>query len=357
LADAPAALPRAAVASKYWKRAAHLARARLWPFLAFAVLIQSFNVLRSASLVGFLTPLGQEAIAITATYTLIVFPPMFAAIVLTEALALRGLPHLLAAFAAIVAGQAVAMAIMLLLYGGANVPLVEAQVIVSDNAFVLRSFWFYTGAGMLLIAYFAYRERELAAAKAAQDANTQRATVERATLAARLKVMQARVEPELLFAALRDVRELYVHDHAAAETLLDDLIAYLRAALPQMRSDFSTLGREAGLAVAYAKVLPTARHGNIVVDAAIPDDAYDVAFPPMVLLPLVRAAVESRASHVAIAVDERGPTQAEVRVDPVQRPSGWDEASLEPIRAALINGLGPGATLAVTDGRAVVRWP
>ena len=38
--------------------------------------------------------------------------------------------------------------------------------------------------------------------------------------------------------------------------LLDDLITYLRAALPQMRSDSSTLGREATLAVAYAKVLP-----------------------------------------------------------------------------------------------------
>jgi LytS/YehU family sensor histidine kinase len=213
------------------------------------------------------------------------------------------------------------------------------------------------GIGMLLVVYFAFREHELAAAKAAQDANTQRATVERATVAARLKVMQARVEPELLFGALSDVRELYLRDRHAAEALLDDLIAYLRAALPQMRSDSSSLGREATLAVAYARVLPAARRGDLAASSDIPDDTKDLPFPPMVLLPLVRAAAQSPVSRISIESGGTPVSGATVRVEPAQHPAGWDDAGLEGVRAALAHAFGAEARLDVQGDRVVVRWP
>lgn len=310
-------------------------------------------MLRIGSMVGFFTPLGREAMS--TMHSMFMYPTVFMGIVLTEALGLRGSLHLIASFAGIVVSQVVAMGFTLLLYGGTNVTFVEARVIVSETAFVLRSLWIYTCAVMLLVVYFAFREHELAATKAAQDANTQRASVERATIAARLKVMQARVEPELLFGALRDVRTLYLRDRGAADAVLDDLIAYLRAALPQIRGDASTLGRETALAVAYANVLPAARNGELTAESSIPEDAQRLAFPPMVLLPLVRAAADSSASRITISLVE-GESAVAIRLEPAATPAGWGERQLEAVRVALSNGFGPAATLEVENGCAIVRW-
>lgn len=338
----------------YTARAIHLARARLGPFVAFALVFQAFSLMRLASVVGFASPLGSEAVLSATVSNAITFVVMFAAIVFTEALGLPRWRHMLASFAALTLGLLVSLGAVLLLYGGSSMTLVRAGVIASGTG--LRDLWLYIGAGMLLVAYFAFRERELAALKAAQDANTQRATVERATIAARLKVMQARVEPELLFDALSDVRDLYLRDRDAAEALLDDLIAYLRAALPQIRGDSSTLGREAALAVAYAKVLPAARRGELEAMSAVGDHAQELPFPPMVLLPLVRAAAQSRLSRITIESDGASGSCATVRIEPAHRCAGWDDAGLESVRAALVHGFGADATLEVENGRAIVRW-
>jgi hypothetical protein len=340
----------------YWARVRRLARARLAPFLAYVLLLQVLNTMRTVAVIGFDSPLMGQAMWESAVGFPMLYVPIFAAIVLTEALALQGWRHFAASFVGLSAADGISVACVTLVLGHANPVLVGAHVIVSDDAFIWRMFWVQVGAGMLLVAYFAFREREQTAAKAAQAANTERANVERATTAARLKVMQARVEPELLFGALREVRDLYLNDSAAADALLDDLITYLRAALPQMRGDASTLGREAALAVAYATVLPAARRGELAAESAIPQDVQGMPFPPMVLLPMVRAAAESAVSRIVIAMEGESASGVEVRVEPAQRPAGWDEARLEAIRAALSHGFGTGATLHIDAGRAVVRW-
>jgi hypothetical protein len=116
----------------------------------------------------------------------------------------------------------------------------------------------------------------------------------------RLKVIQARVEPELLFDVLADVQRLYAGAPQEAEALLDDLILYLRAALPQMRGDASTLGREAALAQAFLKITRAGRDGSIACVNRIAPEFEDLPFPPLVLLPLVHAAAEARAPQLVI---------------------------------------------------------
>ena len=138
--------------------------------------------------------------------------------------------------------------------------------IVSDAAFIGRTFRINVAGAMLLVAYFAIKEREAASARFARAVELERARAQRITMAARLKVMQARVEPELLFGVLAEVRRIYERDLDAADALLDDLINYLRAALPQMRSEASTVDREIALSDAYLKLLPAARIGRLNVD-------------------------------------------------------------------------------------------
>ena len=110
-------------------------------------------------------------------------------------------------------------------------------------------------------------------------------------LASRLATMQAQVEPRFLFNALAQIESLYDRDPERADDVLDDLIAYLRAALPQLRGGASTLGREAALAESYLRVIRTGTTSRLEVTFDIPIELWDAVFPPMVLLPLINHAI------------------------------------------------------------------
>ena len=60
--------------------------------------------------------------------------------------------------------------------------------------------------------------------------------------------MQAQVEPHFLFNTLASVQYLTETDPPRGVRLLGHLLAYLRAALPQLRSASTTLGQEIELA-------------------------------------------------------------------------------------------------------------
>ncbi len=67
-------------------------------------------------------------------------------------------------------------------------------------------------------------------------------------------MMQAQVEPHFLFNTLASVQYLTETDPPARRALLGHLIAYLRAALPQLRAATTTLGQEIALIEAYLNI-------------------------------------------------------------------------------------------------------
>jgi hypothetical protein len=153
-------------------------------------------------------------------------------------------------------------------------------------------------------------------------AELRRAEVTRRTLGARLAAMQARVEPRFLFDTLAQVKRRYESDPTRAGAMLDGLIAYLRAAMPQMRHPSSTVGREAELARAYLDVMALRAGRGLVFDIEIADGVGAATMPPMLLLPLV---------EMAIAVPEDGDDRivgihvaaADGRVRLSVRDTGW----------------------------------
>jgi hypothetical protein len=259
-----------------------------------------------------------------------------------------------------------ATAALALLHEGPITDAVRTGHVMSNEAFLVRSWWIYSVAGLLFAAYCQTRDREIATIRAARAAELERADAQRDIMASRLQVLQARVEPELLFGALGDVRSAYLRDPEAAGTLLDDLIAYLRAALPQMRGGTSTLLREATLAEAYLKVVPAGRNGALVVDIAVADEVGAMPFPPMVLLPLAHAASEATPSAIRInapASEAAGPgsrNSIEVCVKCSSIPAGWEDAELLAIRGALRNYFGAAAVLRIESATgcatALVTW-
>jgi hypothetical protein len=364
---ATAGVGRAPPASDWGRRLRQLLQERWRQGLAFGLLITTVDLLRTYSV---FLPQGLGAIgAVVAealVYTVTVSMATFIAVQAVAATSLEGWRRWLAVLSALVAGNG-ASVLGIFAAGGVFTDGSVLTLMRTDLEFALRQVWIFTAAGLLLTAYYVARDREAAMTRAAQAAELERARAERSVLESRLKVMQARVEPDLLFEALTDVQRLYAERPEAADALLDDLIAYLRAALPQMRGGDSTLAREAALAESCLRVLPAGRGGRLVSRIRVPDDLANEPFPPMVLLPLVYGAAQAGGESVAIAADyvhDHAPAARErcVTVSAVAGaiPAAWTDAGLETVRATLRQYFGPMATLEVAHAggsvEATARW-
>ena len=74
--------------------------------------------------------------------------------------------------------------------------------------------------------------------------------------------------------------------------MLDELIAYLRAAMPKMRDTSSTLGQELELVRAYLGIVSLRLGGRLAFEIdSLDPRAAETRIPPMMLLPLVDHAV------------------------------------------------------------------
>jgi LytS/YehU family sensor histidine kinase len=122
---------------------------------------------------------------------------------------------------------------------------------------------------------------------------------------AQLLAIQARVDPQLLFDMLGAVKRSYEQDVARAEELLDELSAFLRAALPRLRSACSTLEIEFALVQSYARLLRDAGTAHIDLRIALPDALASAAFPPGVLMPLLASAAAT-PRRVTLEASARG---------------------------------------------------
>ncbi len=155
--------------------------------------------------------------------------------------------------------------------------------------------------GAILVILFAY----LAAAKivvrkvAQADAKVRTATdvaerevMERQLVQARLQVLQAQVEPHFLFNTLAAVDYLIETEPPRASRMQKALITYLRGALPQMRQESSTLGREIKLVGSYLELIKMRIEERLEVEFAIPEALNSAEFPPMMLQSLVENAIK-----------------------------------------------------------------
>ena len=126
--------------------------------------------------------------------------------------------------------------------------------------------------------------------QSAENAAT-RETFERQLAQARLQVLQAQVEPHFLFNTLGAVDYLIETDPARASQMQKALIRYLRGALPQMRDNGSTLGRELRLVQAYLEIMKMRIEDRLQVAYDVPEGLASAEFPPMMLQSLVENAI------------------------------------------------------------------
>ena len=192
-------------------------------------------------------------------------------------------------FVALVAGSVIGTIVSGLVIGRSLTEMVTNQPI----------FWgmvIFAGAGIafavVATTVLVYREQAARAAAEAAKADAQRHELEKQVLEARLKLMQAQIEPHFLFNTLANVQHLVEANPPLAAKTLDSLITYLRAALPEMREGGTKLGREADMARAYLEIHQLRMGSRLRYSVEIPAELRDVPFPPMMLLTLVENAIK-----------------------------------------------------------------
>ena len=150
----------------------------------------------------------------------------------------------------------------------------------------------------LMVSITHLRSRENAQRMALLAGEAEREKLARAGAQAELKLLQAQVEPHFLFNTLANVRYLVQTGSPDALAMLDHLIRYLRTALPEIRNETSTLGREAELARAYLEIMRLRMGGSLEFDIDMPEDVARAPFPPLMVITLVENAIKHGVAPV-----------------------------------------------------------
>ncbi|HEY6645048.1 sensor histidine kinase [Povalibacter sp.] len=135
------------------------------------------------------------------------------------------------------------------------------------------------------------KQRDAFAREQALAFQLERSQLEHSALDARMRLLQAQVEPHFLFNTLANVQALVDSGSPHASRVLASLIAYLRAAVPRMHAPSSTLDHELQLVRAYLDVMQMRIPDRLQFSLRVDPTARDLSCPPMTLLTLVENAV------------------------------------------------------------------
>lgn len=108
---------------------------------------------------------------------------------------------------------------------------------------------------------------------------------------ARLRALQAQIEPHFLYNTLANVLGLIDTQPAQARHMLERFIDFLRASLTASRAEHATLGAELDLAAAYLDVLAVRLGPRLRYRIEALDAARAIRIAPMLLQPIVENAV------------------------------------------------------------------
>ena len=106
---------------------------------------------------------------------------------------------------------------------------------------------------------------------------------------AELQALRGHVDPALLLRVMAEVQLRYASDAAGADRLLEQLVNFLRRAMPGVRTGSSTLAAEVKLARAHARLLAEVDPQHTVWRIRVEPGLGELPFPPLLLLPVLDA--------------------------------------------------------------------
>ena len=188
---------------------------------------------------------------------------------------------------------------------------------------------------VLMVSIVQYRRTQLQRNNTDLARLAQQERMRRQLADARLKLLQAQVEPHFLFNTLASVQQLADHKAPEAAQLTAQLITFLRAGLASLREDTTTLAREFKAIEAYLMIMKTRMHDRLQFELDLPAELCETSMPPAMLISLVENAIKHGL--------EPHPEGGKLRI----------MARLENARLRLTvtdTGLGPGASVSTAGG-------
>jgi sensor histidine kinase YesM len=214
---------------------------------------------------------------------------LLATIALADAVAAaRGMarrPALVLGVLLVVLGSAVGVALRVWVYG-------TISMFGSNVGYLIGTWLTWALLGSLAYALFYLTREDEQQRQMLCDVECAQQALGAQMLQARLSALQAQIEPHFLFNTLANVRRLYETAPSRGREMLSSLIDYLRAALPSMRSNSSTLGRELDLARSFLTILQMRMGDRLHFAIDADSELLDAPMPPMVLPTLVENAIK-----------------------------------------------------------------
>ena len=196
-----------------------------------------------------------------------------------------------------------------------------------------------TYGGLYTAGYFITR-RTLRLRLRLSELTIARSDAESTLREARLSAVRGQVQPALLLEALDALRTAYALDPRQGEELFDRIIAFLRAAMPGLRSGASTLSAELTVVRRYRELeqsLPSARR---MWRLDLDEPPAHVAFPPLRLLPALDRVSRALPQDATVALSTQAGADGFVLRIGVDAPQALPADTLNRLRAGLRRDLG-----------------
>jgi signal transduction histidine kinase len=117
-------------------------------------------------------------------------------------------------------------------------------------------------------------------------------SAQRAASETHLKLLEAQLEPHMLFNTLANLRVLISVDPERAQVMLDRLIGFLRTTLHASRSDVQSLAEEFARVSDYLALMAIRMGPRLEVKIDLPQELRDVPVPPLLLQPLIENSIK-----------------------------------------------------------------
>lgn len=120
-----------------------------------------------------------------------------------------------------------------------------------------------------------------------------------------LRLLRAQLEPHMLFNTLANLHSLVEVDPKLAQSMIDQVILYLRSALAASREESVTLRQEFAQLHAYLEIMALRMGTRMTYGLELPEGLQSFAIPPMLLQPLVENAIKHGAEPKLGSADIR----------------------------------------------------
>jgi len=125
-----------------------------------------------------------------------------------------------------------------------------------------------------------------------QEEKVKRLAVEKESILANLRMLQAQIEPHFLFNTLSNILSLIDTKPDKGKLMLVDLTKYLRTSLSRTLPEKTTLSQEISMIESYLNIQKIRMDERLSYKIYVPDKIREYSFTPMLLQPLVENAIK-----------------------------------------------------------------